>query len=146
MGLEHNLALDQYEFLIQKKARMLTDVLNELVAKKDFTQANQLLTLLLNQMLSEFHRGLVDNDPALIQNTGVLDGHPIHIDVGQFVKDEELKKPEIYKQFLFNKTFEFRIWLGNLSPPLADDFDQRLETIIGPEMHSMVPHFETLDN
>ena len=125
---------------------MFVDVLKELVDNQELDQAKHLLKLLLDQMLSEFKRGLADHDYALIQNTGVLDGYPIHIDVGQFIYEEDLKNPEVYHQSLFNKTYKFRIWLRSLSPSLADYFDQELESIIGPKMHSMTPYFLTMDN
>ena len=60
-------------------------------------------------LVSEYRRGFADNDHATVQNTGVLDGRPIHIDVGQFVRNERVKEPRLFHQELFNKTWKFQL-------------------------------------
>lgn len=71
MGLSHVLPIDNYEFLIQKRAFMLTDALSDQMESRHIDLAKGLLDNLFNTLLSEYNRGLGDNDHALMQNTGV---------------------------------------------------------------------------
>ena len=137
IGMEHTLDIDRYEFLIQKKAEMLCPTLDKMVAEGKDDEAKELLSKLVAMVLSEYHRGLADNDHALMQNTGVIDGKPVHVDVGQFVRDPSMSDPENYHQELFNKTYKFRIWLQEKHPDLLAHLDQELIKEMGDAFHSM---------
>lgn len=145
MGFQHSLELDNMEFLIQRKADMLCAYIKKLMSKGDVAEAQHLLSRIIALILSEYKRGYADNDHALMQNTGVLDGLPIHIDVGQFVKNEAAKEPQVYKQELFNKTYKFRKWLRKGYPELADYLEVQLRTVIGPQFNQLQPHFKPHD-
>lgn len=139
LGLEHRVVLDQMEFCVQRKAEMLCDVLMRYQKEGDFAAASHLVDKLLALILSEYARGLADNDHALMQNTGIIEGRPIHIDVGQFVRNEEIKQPEVYHQELFTKTYKFKKWLGVHYPELGSYLEERLKEIIGPRYSVMRP-------
>lgn len=143
MGYEHSLDIDKYEFLIQKRAVMFTDEIARLEKDNQEPAAKALITAFIQQLLSEYQRGLVDTDHAIMQNTGVYQGQPIHIDVGQFTRNPEMRNPSVYTYDLFNKTYKFRQWLREHYPKLADFTDKTVYAIIGPEMDKMVPYFET---
>lgn len=142
MGFEHHLDLDQTVFLLQERATMLCPTISRLVKEGKEDKAQELLDKLLLVILSEYERGLADNDHALMQNTGVIDGQPVHIDVGQFVIKPEMRDPAVYKPELFSKTYKFSKWLERHHPNLANYFNEKLENIIGKEMHSMVPRLK----
>lgn len=133
MGLRHDLNLDDFEFMIQKKADLLCPTLEKMIQKGEITQAKELLDRLLAMIISEYHRGFADNDHALMQNTGVLDGNPIHIDVGQFVRNDRVKDPKVYNQEIFNKTWKFRKWLETKQPELAEHVVRRLKEMMGEQ-------------
>lgn len=142
LGIKHHLNLDRTEFLIQKRASMLCSHIDGLMELGKIRESKEFLTKIIALILSEYRRGYADNDHALMQNTGVLEGNPIHIDVGQFVKDEQAKNPDFYKQELFNKTYKFRKWLQKKYPELATDLEQKLYQTIGERFFSMQPHFK----
>lgn len=142
MGFEHRLDPNQYEFLVQRKAQMLCPYIDELMLQGKVVEAKELLDRIIALIITEYQRGYADNDHALMQNTGVLDGFPIHIDVGQFVKEERAKDPEVYKQDLFSKTYKFRKWLGKKYPDLKHHLEQQLQIVIGEQYARMQPHFK----
>ncbi|MBA3957493.1 MAG: hypothetical protein H0X51_03740 [Parachlamydiaceae bacterium] len=142
MGFEHLLDADQFEFLIQRKADMLCAYIDDLMAKGQTEESKQLISNILTLVVSEYQRGYADNDHALMQNTGVMDGKPVHIDVGQFVKDDSVKDPAFYKQELFSKTYKFRYWLEEQHPQLAKYLEAELRLIIGNNFSTMIPHFK----
>lgn len=139
IGLKHMIELDQMEFCIQRCARMLCETLLDYKVKGDLVGAQQLIHQLLNMILSEYARGLADNDHALMQNTGVSRSRPIHIDVGQFVFNEEMKQPRGFQQELFTKTYKFKLWLRDNYSELGDYLEEELQQIIGPEYATMRP-------
>lgn len=139
MGYMHRLDADRMEFLIQRRADLLCDKLARLIEQNRIPEARQLLNDLVDLILSEYQRGLADNDHALMQNTGVVGLQPVHIDVGQFVINPAIRLPEIYKQELFSKTFKFRKWLLKKHLGLSAYFDWTLENILGDELYTLKP-------
>lgn len=146
LGLKHQVDLDQMEFCVQSKAEMLCQVLLDFKSSANQPAAQEIIDNLLNLILSEYARGLADNDHALMQNTGIVQGQPIHVDVGQFVMSEEIKNPSIYHQELFTKTYKFKKWLNENYPELATYLDAKLQEIIGPDYAHMRPIWRNKKN
>lgn len=136
VGLMYNLNMDDMEFIIQKKATMLCSTLDTLASEGKDNEAKNLLTQLIQMVTSEYHRGFADNDHALMQNTGVYRGMPIHIDIGQFVEDETVKDPKVYYQELYNKTWKFRNWLREKHAKLLAHLDQELLNEMGENFYT----------
>jgi hypothetical protein len=141
LGRHHQIDLDQTEFCLQHVVKPLDETLLEYRQKGEHRQAKELIHRLLTLILSEYSRGLADNDHALVQNTGVLNGYPIHIDIGQFVENEEIKNPDIFHQELFTKTFRLKLWLQKYYFEIAEYLEQELIQIIGPTYLTMHPKF-----
>lgn len=139
MGFRHEVDAGSTEFMLQKKATMLCETLLTLKKNDANNKAKDLIDNLLIRLLSEYKRGYADNDHALMQNTGVYDGTPIHIDVGQFVKNPIASDPKIYHQELFNKMWKFRLWLKKNYAELANHVEIRLKEIIGPTFETFKP-------
>lgn len=140
LGLTHELELGQMEFMLQKRAVMLDQALHELMKNGDEAQAQLILDRLVAMVMAEYLSGIADNDHALLQNTGVIDGYPIHIDVGQFVRNSSVKKPEGYERGLFNKTYRLHEWLQKEYPNLAEHLKGRVIAVIGPSYYYLPPY------
>lgn len=145
LGVKHTLKIDNLEFMVQKKGEMLCDVIISYKEKDDFAKGKALIDRLIALILSEYERGYADNDHALMQNTGVVGSMPIHIDVGQFVKNRIVKQPEIYRQEFFSKMWKFRYWLKREYPELGKYLDSRVEEIVGPPFSTMEPQLNKGD-
>lgn len=145
MGFNHTIDPEKVVFLVQKRAKMLCAEIKEEMAKGHLMNLQALFENLLAMLLFEYQRGFGDNDHALMQNTGVIENQPLHIDVGQFSKEERFKSPDIYKQELFSKTYKFRIWLLKNYPELEHYLTKRLKDIIGHEINEMRPILKTVD-
>lgn len=140
IGMKHTIDLDQTEYMLQSRATMLGPAIDQMMADGKQAQSELLIDRLLTMLVSEYARGYADNDHALMQNTGVLNGYPIHIDIGQFIKNDIVKAPKVYKQELFDKTFRFHRWLQESYPVLADHLKTRLVSIIGPDYFYSAPY------
>jgi len=145
LGMKHEVKLDQIEFTLQRRAVMLKPAIDQLIADGQNEQAERLIDRLLAMLLSEYARGYADNDHALMQNTGVLDGRPIHIDIGQFIHNDSVKAPKVFKQELYDKTYDFHKWLIKHHPSLAKHLEMRLVVIMGPDYFYKAPYFHKGD-
>jgi hypothetical protein len=141
MGFEHVLDLDKMEFFIQRKVDTYQKYMEKLILENKIDEAKDLLTKTVSIIISEYKRGLADNDHAWLQNSGVSNNNPVHIDVGQFVRNEDVKKPEVYKQELFSKTFRLREWLRKKSPELEKHLETEVRAVIGDGFDSYKPVF-----
>ncbi len=139
LGLKHQLDLDRLEFVVQQRANMFADTIDDLMLDGQVEQAKLLIDRLLIMVLSEYHNGYADNDHALMQNTGVLNGNPIHIDVGQLIYNETVCDPAVYHQELLNKMTQARKWLGRY-PELLDHLNNRLLTQLGADFYLLPPY------
>lgn len=145
IGMKHQVDLDRTEFVLQQRATMLCPAIDQLVATGQSHEAEKLIDKLLVMLFLEYKNGYADNDHALMQNTGVLNGLPIHIDIGQFIHNESVKSPKIYKQELYDKTYDFHRWLKKYHPDLADHLATRLVVIFGPDYYYKAPYFHKGD-
>lgn len=141
-GGRHEIDLDQMEFYVQAKSTMLCETLLDFKQKGHLTASQLLIENLLSLLLSEYERGIGDNDHALMQNTGVsAEGKPIHIDIGQFSLSEAFKLKSVQNQELFTKTHRFLQWLRDHYPEAGDYLEQRLKALIGPSYGQLKPLF-----
>jgi hypothetical protein len=145
LGFTHEIDPADAVFLVQKSAVMLCKEIGEKTALGQTEGAKALLDRLLVMLTKEYALGFGDNDHALMQNTGVVDGKPIHIDVGQLAKNEKFKEVPFRNQELVSKTYKFRIWLAKHYPELETHLTARLRALIGPEFDSLKPKLKTVD-
>lgn len=144
-GFRHEVDSKDVAFLLQRKASMLCPLISRYMAAGEVDKAKELLNQLIANLVSEYRSGFGDNDHALMQNTGVLDGSPIHIDVGQLTQEERFKLPEVYREELFSKTYKFRIWLSKRYPELERHLYNLLASVIGPQIDTLKPKLKTVD-
>lgn len=140
MGFSHEIELGQFEFLLQHRASMLTETLLDLSKKQQNEKAEQIVDEMLILLLAEYTNGYADNDHALMQNTGVLHGRPIHIDVGQFIWNPVVMDPKVYHQEIYDKTYDFHVWLSKNYPEMALHLRTRLVSILGMEYYYKNPY------
>jgi hypothetical protein len=134
LGLSHQICLDEMEFLVQRKADMLCSTLSCLMNEGKSEDAKAIISSLVQMVEDEYVAGLADNDHALMQNTGVYLGKPIHIDVGQFVEDVSMLQKDRAFQELYNKTYKFKLWLKKHHPELSVHLEKELYRVMGDEM------------
>lgn len=142
VGFTYSVDLNSCEFLLQRRAQPLPQILEEIIAQKDWEQGRHLLDKLIAMVLKSYNAGIIDSDHALLQNTGMREGEPIQIDVGQFAYDPVVAcDSSTWRQGLFNKTFRLRLWLKEREPALHQYLEARLHEILGEDFYTMKPHF-----
>ncbi len=115
LGIHHPLPLDNYEFLIQKRASLLYTALNQMIEENKISDAKETLSNLVELLAHLAKEGISDKDPDLITNFGVIGTKPIQIDVGRFSprdphvdKDEILRITDCLNQYLTTRCPELQ--------------------------------------
>jgi hypothetical protein len=84
LSIHHQIPLDNYEFLIQKRACLLYTALNQMIEENRLSDAKKTVSNLVKLLVKRAEAGIADKDPDLITNFGVIGTDPIQIDVGRF--------------------------------------------------------------
>jgi len=130
IGIEHQIDLDNIEFIVQRRAQLLYPHINELMEKGDISGAKQALHAILDAIVIRCKKGIFDEDPRIHNNLGFIDKKAIFIDIGRFVHDESRAYPSVYINDLKIITGKhFRSWLERSYPALAVDLDEKIRLL-----------------
>lgn len=130
LGITHMLDLDQFDFIIQKKAELVYDRVNESMAAGRESAAQETISQVLRFIVERCQRGFHDRDPNIRTNCGFIDGKAVKIDVGRFVKSTESRKPEFYHRELLRISAPFQEWILQKHPSLAGHFQNELQLLL----------------
>lgn len=86
IGIAHQLDLDKYEFLIQKRATLTYPALQTLIDQGETTKAKESISSLVSLLEKRFEKGIFDKDPDLNTNFGFIGEKAIQIDPGRYRK------------------------------------------------------------
>lgn len=129
IGIQHQIPLDDVEFVLQKKADLVYSRISDIMAKGDLVAARDAFHSILEVILARCQKGIYDEDPRIHRNFGFLGTKSIVIDVGRFVRDPQRKLPEVYKSDLCYITKNFRHYLEDFYPDLVPILDEELYAI-----------------
>ncbi len=125
LGIEHHLAADASDFVLQKKAVLARAHFDQLIEENDLKAAERSL-----QSIAELHakiaeRGFKDLDPNIETNVGFIDGKAIKIDVGCLVKDERFCNERLAQKHVQKAIQRFKQNLLLHHPELSQDIETR---------------------
>ncbi len=126
LNIEHTLDLDRFDFVLQKKAEMISPTIINLIQSGQIDKAKQLIDLIAKLIIERCQKGLEDWDPEVRTNCGLIADRVIKIDVGRFIPNEEMKSVQMCKRELDRIIGPFQEWLRHESPLLADYCDEAI--------------------
>lgn len=131
INLHYELALDDYEFLIQKKAELLFPALSKLFQQGDHQVIFDKLQNLIHLLILRSKSGIIDKDSPrrFSENIGFADNQPLFIDFGEFSKSELIRHPAFYKAHIRRHTEDLKKWLENKDLKLVKKFSDLIEEI-----------------
>lgn len=129
IGIEHLISLDSYEFILQKKAELLSDVLSHYIQKNKGDDLKSILAQVIDLLAKRARLGIFDKDPDLNTNFGVLEGRVIQIDVGRFRISEQEKDRCCYIPEIKRITQELRENLSDKRPQLVSYLDDYIDSL-----------------
>jgi len=128
-GVEYRVPLDQVVFIVQRKASLIYPFLEKLIEEKQFSKAKSAVSHLIQLIVSRSQKGFIDNDLILSRNYGLLDDQAVQIDLGDTVKNEEIKKREKYVPYVEEMTAGLKKWLTEHCAELLDHYQQELDNL-----------------
>ncbi len=115
LGIHHKIPLDNYEFLIQKRASLLYTGLDQMIQNNRIEDAKESLSKLIGLLAHRAQLGISDKDPDLETNFGIIGTDPVQIDVGRFC----LKSRPFDKNEIIRITDDLHSHLNKTCPELA---------------------------
>ncbi len=129
LGIAHSLDLDNFEFVLQKKADLALGHLQRLIEREEFEEAKKRIDSIFTLILSRCEKGIYDEDPRLHCNLGFLEDKAMLIDVGRLRLDESRRQKEIYKRDVEKMVVPLLKWLEKQSPQLAKYLEWRVKQL-----------------
>ncbi|MCH9609467.1 MAG: hypothetical protein S4CHLAM45_09870 [Chlamydiales bacterium] len=114
--------LDDYAFIIQRKATPLYAHLGGLIKKRDPDAVIEALESLKTLLISRFEKGIADHDPVIEKNMGFIGGKALFIDTGQFYLDNQIYNPDTYRVEGEKIVRKLKIWLENQDPYYSQQY------------------------
>ncbi len=124
LGFKHMIVLDNYEFILQKKAISV----NKTFSMIEDQELNRRVIQLVDLVKSRCEKGIRDRDRSFVQNVAFsLDGEQaFFIDVGQFYKDPTILLESEQQSDLNKRLGSLHYWVEEKAPILLE----RIEEII----------------
>lgn len=126
-GQRHIVDIDKTTFYVQKRAQLIYSRISELMHNGDIEGAKQIITSVFSLIDFLGKKGVVDNDPILRKNFGLIDDVAVQIDIGKLRIDPIRQQNLAYKQEVGSITHSFKIWLDKNYPQLSEHFEECLK-------------------
>jgi hypothetical protein len=125
-GQRHTIQVDQTSFYVQKRAHLIYSRISEMMHNEDVEGAKKVIASVFSLIDFLGKTGVVDNDPILRKNFGLIDDVAVQIDVGKLRIDPDRQKNYAYKREVGSITHSFKVWLEKNYPELSEHFDECL--------------------
>lgn len=126
IGLKHRIRLDDYEYVLQKKAIHVGPTLSKLLEQHQEEELRSKIHQLAALVVLRCEKGIRDRDRSFVQNIAFCEGEEraVFVDIGQFFKDEKVKRAEETQKDLLRRLNSLRCWAAERNPaliPFVDD-------------------------
>ncbi len=126
-GKLHGVSLDDVSFFIQKKADLIYPRIKELMSKNDTEGAKKILRSVFSLIETLGRKGIVENDPVIRKNFGLVNDKAIQLDIGYMRVDPT--QPLKYKSEIRRMTSGMSRWIGSNYPELSSAFEAYLAAV-----------------
>lgn len=121
LHIEHLLDLNKVNFVLQKKGVVLHQQIKEWMESGQEEKAKKALSSLLDFCAQKIARGIFDDDGALHNNFGFIDGKLVQLDPGHFMHAGNLDS----KKATLRQIRHLKKWLNQSYPTLARYVEDR---------------------
>lgn len=130
LGRSYTIDLDQTGFVLQRKVRLLGDVLVDLKAKKEDAKIKEILTKYLHVLKDRADKGVwIKDHNQFLRNYGVYQDNVYEIDVGSYrVKNE--KDLSFFQKNNLDHLKRLHLWIEKELPEHLGYFDNEIDKII----------------
>lgn len=132
LGIAHQIDLDRTNFVVQRRANMIYDRIDELMKRGDEKRALEVIGSVFSLIVTRAEKGFIDRDPNVRTNCGLIEDRAIKIDVGRFIKADVTDVKKYIEEELLEISTPFREWIQEKHPSLIPSFDQKLAEVAAP--------------
>ncbi|MBS0651474.1 MAG: hypothetical protein JSR93_09970 [Verrucomicrobia bacterium] len=130
IGIKHEVALDQMEFLVQRRAELVYPALARMVESEGLENAKDALSQLVSLLCLRCQKGIHDKDPDLNTNFGFIGHTPLQIDVGRFrIENGNLQERMVDRDEIIRITDNLNQWLRSRYPELSGHLESTIAQI-----------------
>ncbi len=130
IGKQHKLNIDTTYFVLQLRADLAYDKINEWMKKGKISKARDGIRSLVALAATRCEKGLFDKDPDFRTNFGFVKGRATQIDIGRFSKRRHHCKKSICQPEIIRITREFRKWLQEHHEALVEVLDEEVNKVM----------------
>lgn len=116
IGLEYNVDLQHIPFILQKRGRVLREVLDELLSEEMVSEAERRIGQIFNLYAGEYAKGIYDHDHGVLRNVGFVGDQPFHLDVGKLMIEKKMQQKEIAKEDALLVAAKIKSWVERKYP------------------------------
>lgn len=91
LGFNYFIDLDEFEFIVQLKADLLLNILNDSLKENDKQKYILIYNDVKNLIKRCCEKGIRDRDVKLLENVGFVNKQAVFIDIGELYKDDSVK-------------------------------------------------------
>lgn len=122
----HYFNLNNFEFILQKKACLLGDYLQQLMSQNKKEGAVQAVRTFFDYIIKQARNGFGDQDSGIFHNYGFIGDQVIHFDIGRIEYSENNKQLENIQKEVIRVGNKLEKWMQIHQPGLLSD----LRTIV----------------
>ncbi len=130
IGIQFDLDIDQYEFILQRKAKMFYAVIEELLAQGDIEVAKERIASMMHYLVGRAKRGIEDHDHCFETNLAFLNDRPFQLDIGSLRLNERFKTHPMYCVKLREYSFELADWINENHPYLSQFYGELIDSML----------------
>ena len=123
IGCKHTVKIDEYEYVVQKKAIAVRQVFSELQGPEVTKKVEQLVDL----VLARCKKGICDRDRSFVQNVAfsAQEDRAIFVDIGQFYEDPSILQKEEQVLDLKKRLNNLHYWTEKHFPDFLPYIDKK---------------------
>lgn len=129
LQISHYIDADSLDFVIQRRADLVHTRIDTLMREGKIEEAKNAVSRILQLIVTRCKKGFQDRDPNIRTNCGFAGECPIKIDVGRFIRNESMKRPDVQRQELMRISKPFGVWLSENHPALTPHFQAEIERL-----------------
>jgi len=125
-GVHRKVDLNDFCFLIQKKAVLIKDSFNHSKRQNNFEEAKRKINSFFKLLTTRSKSGVSNSDPNLFQNFGFIKDQAVELDFGDYYDNPYLlKNHSTYVSEIDKHALVLRDWLITFWPEIVPYFDER---------------------
>lgn len=121
-GIVHELDLDKFSFIVQKKAEPAYYHICRLMQQGDIQEAKNAIKKVVSLIKTRCEKGFKDRDPDVRTNCGFVGNIAVKLDVGRLEKTDAFQQADTIQAEIEKVTAPFQMWIATFYPILSETF------------------------